>query len=361
MATCPSDAPGGAGYWRIGGSRIMLHAMEPILSLLRNAPGGLLRATLAAGVALGPASGGAAAQAAVDPNVAPRAAQLEREGERQVATDMLGRYLAVAPDDGRAWLQLGRFYRLDARDWHLAGHSGDPDGELYLDLAGAAFDQGIRLAVDSAVLLRGIVEMDRAILILEDSGWAAAASRRPEARIPLPAIVSELGANLLGSCPVDGILVTGSELEAVAAWYALADARLRADLVLLRTDLYASDANYRRRMADAMRVDPSLPVRNALMAVAERRTLCLTPGADTAAASVERAAPLRLVRVIGPGAEPGGAPLSFTEIILESRQGGSVWMRDVLAVYAAAAGHNSVLCGSLVLLAGDLPPETCRR
>jgi hypothetical protein len=339
----------------------MLHAMDPMRSLLRNATGGLLRAALAGGVAFGPASSRAVAQAAVDPNVAPRAAQLEREGERQVATDMLGRYLAVAPDDGRAWIQLGRFYRLDARDWHLAGHSGDPDGQLYLDLAGVAFDQGIRLAVDSAVLLRGLVEMDRAILILEDSGWAAAAGRLPESDLRLPAIVSELGANLLGSCPVNGILVTGSEIEAVAAWYALVQGRLRGDLVLLRTDLYARDADYRRRMAEAMRVDPALPVRGALASVSAERPLCLTPGADTAAAAIERAAPVRLVRVLGAPAEPGAEPLSFTEIILASRQGGSVWMRDVLAVYAAAAANNSVLCGSLVLLAGDLPPDTCRR
>jgi hypothetical protein len=339
----------------------MLHVMDRIPSLLRNATGGLVRVTLAAGVALGPGAGRAGAQAAVDPNVAPRAAQLEREGERQVATDMLGRYLAVAPDDGRAWIQLGRFYRLDARDWHLAGHSGDPDGQLYLDLAGVAFDQGIRLAVDSAALLRSLVEMDRAILIVEDSGWAAAAGRTPESAMPLPPIVSELGANLLGSCPANGILVTGSEIEAVAAWYALAHRRVRSDLVLLRTDLYASDGNYRRRMAEAMRIDPALPVRNALAAVAGDRPLCLTPGADTAAAAIERAAPVRLVRVLGVGAEPGAEPLSFTEIILASRQGGSVWMRDVLAVYAAAAAHNSVLCGSLVLLAEDLPPDTCRR
>src|SRR5918993_5723695 len=68
------------------------------------------------------------AQAAIDPNVAPRAAALERSGERQMAIDLLGRYLATAPDDGGAWFQLGRFYLLDAREWHLQGHSGDPDG-----------------------------------------------------------------------------------------------------------------------------------------------------------------------------------------------------------------------------------------
>ena len=75
-------------------------------------------------------NGAVHAQAAIDPNVAPRAAALERSGERQMAIDLLGRYLDTAPDDGRAWFQLGRFYLLDARDWHLQGHRGDPDGLL---------------------------------------------------------------------------------------------------------------------------------------------------------------------------------------------------------------------------------------
>jgi tetratricopeptide (TPR) repeat protein len=66
------------------------------------------------------------AQAAIDPNIAPRAAALEREGERPMAIDLLGRYLATAPDDGSAWLQLGRFYLADARDWHVGGHRGEP-------------------------------------------------------------------------------------------------------------------------------------------------------------------------------------------------------------------------------------------
>src|SRR3712207_2927153 len=81
------------------------------------------------------------AQAAIDPNVAPRAAALERSGERRMAIDLLGRYLATAPDDGRAWFQLGRFYLLDAQDWHRRGHTGEPDGLLYLDFAATALEQ----------------------------------------------------------------------------------------------------------------------------------------------------------------------------------------------------------------------------
>ena len=70
-----------------------------------------------------------------------------------MAIDLLGHYLATAPDDGRAWLQLGRFYLFDSRDWHLHGHRGDPDGLLYLDFAATALDQAVRLSVDSGVVL----------------------------------------------------------------------------------------------------------------------------------------------------------------------------------------------------------------
>jgi len=48
------------------------------------------------------ASSGASAQGAIDPSVAPRAAALERAGDRRTAINLLGRYLATAPDDGQA-------------------------------------------------------------------------------------------------------------------------------------------------------------------------------------------------------------------------------------------------------------------
>jgi hypothetical protein len=342
----------------------MLNAMAPIL----RTPTARSRARpVLAGVALTVAFsltlGGraVAVQAAVDPNVAPRAAALERQGERQLATDLLGRYLAVAPDDGRAWFQLGRFYRLDARDWHRVGHAGDPDGHLYLELAGVAADQALRLAVDSALLLRGMIDMDRSLLFIEDSGWVAARDRRSRSGTHLPRVVIELGYNLLGSCPVNGVLVTGTELESVAVWYGVLEAGFRTDVVLLRTDLYATDSLYRRRMAIAIQVDAGLPVRTALAAVAAKRALCLSPGADTAAVEVRGAAPVRLVRVLGPALEITEDNLSLTELLLDTRQGGSIWSRDVLGVYAGAASHNSILCNSLVVLAGDLPSGTCRR
>jgi len=165
----------------------------------------LLRATGSALLACAVLAGSAYGQAAIDPNIAPRAAALEREGERPMAIDLLGQYLATAPDDGSAWLQLGRFYLADERDWHLAGHRGDPDGVLYLDFAATAFEQSIRLSVDSGMVFRGYAEVERGVILLESSGWNAALASRGHDTPPIPPYILELGANLLSSCPTGGV------------------------------------------------------------------------------------------------------------------------------------------------------------
>jgi hypothetical protein len=301
---------------------------------------------------------GLRAQAAIDPNVAPRAAALERSGERRMAIDLLGRYLATAPDDGRAWFQLGRFYLLDARDWHLQGHSGDPDGLLYLDFAATAFDQAIRLSVDSGIVFRGLAELERSIVLVEDSGWSAARARSRSDTPEMPSFILELGANLLGSCPAGGVLLLGTDLEALAVWYDDPDLRSR-EILPIRPDRYATDSVYRRRMAEAMGISPRLPVRNALEDVASRRTLCLTPSADIAAAPAIAWKPFRLTRV-SRLAEPGPEALSISELLQATRQGSSVWVRDVRDVYDSAARFNSLLCSSFLPVFGDSPPPACR-
>jgi hypothetical protein len=304
-------------------------------------------------------NGGVHAQAAIDPNVAPRAAALERSGERQMAIDLLGRYLATAPDDGRAWFQLGRFYLLDAREWHLQGHRGDPDGLLYLDFAATAFDQAVRLAVDSSVVYRGLAELERSVVLVEDSGWGIGGASRPPADAPeMPGFIVELGANLLHSCPAGGVLLVGTDLEALSVWYDSRDLRTR-EILPIRSDRYATDSVYRRRIAEAMAIDPNLPVRNALADVAARRPLCLTPSADSAAAPPLAWTPFRLTRV-SRTVDAGPDALSLTELLEATRQGGSVWLQDVRGVYDSAARFNALLCSSLVLVFGDSPPPACR-
>lgn len=320
---------------------------------------GLGRAMTAALVVLATAVGGLRAQAAIDPNVAPRAAALERSGERRMAIDMLGRYLAMAPDDGRAWFQLGRFYLLDAQDWHLQGHRGDPDGLLYLDFAATAFDQAIRLSVDSGIVFRGLAELERSIVLVEDSGWSAAGASRSRARLPeMPPFILELGANLLSSCPAGGVLLMGTDLEALSVWYDDPDLHAR-EILPIRPDRYATDSIYRRRMAEVMGISPGLPVRRALEDVATRRTLCLTPSADSAAIPTLAWAPFRLTRV-SRSVQPGPEALSVSELLAATRQGSSEWVRDVRSVYDQAARFNSLLCSSFLPVFGDAPPPACR-
>ena len=300
-----------------------------------------------------------AAQGAIDPNVAPRAAALEREGERQMAIDLLGHYLATAPDDGRAWLQLGRFYLFDSRDWHLHGHRGDPDGLLYLDFAATALDQAVRLSVDSGLVFRGITEVDRALVVVEQGGWKPDLYFRPQPGAPaMPAFIVELGANLLTSCPAGGVLLTGNDLESVSVWYGSQD-RAPLDVLPIRPDLYATDSVYRLRMAAAMGVDPGLPVQRALAAASTSRTLCLSPSTDLAAAPALAWVPFRLVRLSRPPV-PGPDALSVVELLKASHQDRSPWVQDVRGVYEAAASYNVLLCGSLLLFLGDAPPPACR-
>jgi hypothetical protein len=300
------------------------------------------------------------AQGSVDPSVAPRAVNLERQGDRGIATELLGRYLATAPDDGVAWFHLGRFYLADSRDWHLRGHTGDPSGDLYLDFASTAFDQAIRLVVDSAVVYRLMVEMDRARLYVEGFGWRAAREQRPRGAAPaMPAYILELGINLLSSCPANGVLLTGTNLETVSVWYASLEANRRTDVLPLEPRLYTTDSLYRSRIAEALGVDAKLPVRQALGAVSGRRTICLTPMADTAAVPFTQFTAVRLVRVNSRDAAPTSDVLSVTSLLEMERQGGTAWTVELRRIYAAAALHNTLLCSGVLQRLGDRPLGAC--
>ena len=302
------------------------------------------------------------AQAAVDPAMVPRALTLAREGRRADATAMLGRYLATAPADGRAWLTLGRFYLLDARDWHLTDHGADTDGGLLVDLSGSVLDQAFELGLDSARFFRGMVEVERAILLIEELGWNEARVRSQDGfRVPLPNFVTELGYNLLNSCPQNGILATGSEVEALAVWTVALGGGWRRDVQPLIPSLYAVDARYRKRMAHALDVDEGLSVQQALSRVAEKRPICLSPMADRAAAPLGIWTPQRLVLISGasPKREPGGV-LAVTALIEAQRAGPAAWTREVWEIYAAAARHNVLLCAGLLAPTGE-SAEGCRK
>lgn len=300
-------------------------------------------------------------QAAVDPSVAPRAMQLARAGARTEATEMLGRYLATAPDDGAAWRALGWFYLLDARQWHDRGHVGDPAGALFLDFAGAALDQALRGATDSALLLRATVDRERMMLGVELKGWAQAraAGFPPEGGMA-PDYVRELGLNLLASCPVGGVLVTGTDLEATAVWGVVFGEGARPDLLLLLPEQYADDSVYRAAMLVTLGATTALPVDSALAEAAQRRPICLTPGVPAGVAPPVPTAVFRLVRVAGVPAAVDPMPLSIVDLLeVELAQPNAV-EGEVLGLYQAAARANPLLCTTLLLPLGIHHRSACR-
>lgn len=334
----------------------MLSAMQPLAGSYWSKRLGAT--TLGAMLALAPMT--VSGQGAVDPNVAPRAAELNRQGERGLGIEMLGRYLAVAQSDGRAWFLLSKFYRMDARDWHRGGHHGDPSADVFLSLASVAVDESIRLHVDSAALYRALVYLDRTLLTLEDSGWAAAQAS-VAALPPLPPIVAELGRNLAASCPANGVVITGSEVEWLAAWHGVMAGAGRRDLIPLRMDLYATDDLYRARMATVLGVAPGAPLAEALRSVAASRPLCLAPATGLGGMPAVTWTPFRLMRVSDSTAAEPNVPLSLTALVVDAANGGSVWTSDVLAIYGAAARQNNRLCQSLAPVAGSLPVGACEQ
>ncbi len=299
------------------------------------------------------------AQGAIDPRMSVRAAELVRQGERGVATDMLGRYLAVAPDDGHAWLQLGRLYVLGTREWHYR-HTGDPDGLLLLDFASTAFDQATRLAIDSGPVMRAQVDVERALIIFEMNGWNEARNAwRGGHPAPLPPELLELGRNLLISCPQGGVILVGGDIETLAVSHAALGSSERSDVIVLRPELYAADPVYRAQAAAALGVDPSLPVRAAIAAATARRPICIAPGADQAAVPSAPWHASRLVRVSRSDL-PLEDALGFTAVIEAERGAASPWVPAIRSVYDAASSHNPMLCPVLQPVFSGEPPASCR-
>lgn len=322
---------------------------------ITRSPGFLALLALAAGPAP------ALAQAAVDPSVAPRAAALAVAGQRARAIEMLGHYLATAPDDGGAWLELGRFYLMDGREWHLEGHDVESPGPLFLDFAATALDQSLRLPTDSSRLLRALVDVERAALAAETDGWDAMLAGRMLGDAVPPAYVAELGRNLVSSCPLGGVLVTGSDLETVGVWTVTLSRPGRLDLVLLLPSRYREDSIYRHSMAAALQIPPVPSVSAALTAVAGRRPVCLTPATTDQDLPTVPLVPLRLVRVAGPTAPESASPLSVIDLAAVTLSRPSALSRETVAHYQLAARYNPLLCVSLLAPLGTGPRDACGR
>jgi hypothetical protein len=284
-----------------------------------------------------------------------RARSFMLQGQRDSATELLGRHLSQQPNDGRAWFYLGSIYLGEAQRWHRAGHPPDISSASLLDFASTSFEPAQELLTDSGGVFRVVVAIERATLRIEKSGWDSVATRKlPADEVPLPPVLAELGQNLLASCPRNGVLLTGSLTETVAVWGIRLQGE-RGDLVLIRPDMYQSDSRYRGRMAAALDADSVVPLAAALAAAARVHPLCLAPAVDSMAGPGLDWRANRLVLTTAPPPTGFVPPLSVFRF---ARTGltGSVWTSSARDVYDLAARRNHALCTTLFATTDPLTP-----
>jgi hypothetical protein len=176
-----------------------------------------------------------------------------------------------------------------------------------------------------------------------------------------PTYVAEVGRNLVNSCPVGGVLVTGTDLEAVAAWSAALEDRAREDLVLLLAQRFVMDSLYRLRMAQALGIAPDSTTRAALTDLSLRRPVCLSPATDTAATPLARLTAVRMVRIAGAATPESSDPLSVVELLEASFAHPDAVSSEVLGLYREAARFNPLLCSSLLAPLGAPGRDGCGR
>lgn len=284
-----------------------------------------------------------------------RAQAFMLRGQRDSATELLGRHLSQQPNDGRAWFYLGSIYLAEAQHWHHAGHPAEISSASLLDFAGTSFEPAQELLTDSGGVFRVIVAIERATLRIENTGWDSMATRKLSAEeVPLPPVLVELGRNLLASCPKNGVLLTTSLTETAAAWGIRLQGE-RPDLVLLRADMYQWDPRYRARMARVLGADSAAELPAALAVAARVHPVCLAPAVDSITGPGLEWHANRLVLATTPPVAGFLPPLSLFHF---ARTGlaGSVWTASVRDVYDLAARRNRALCTSLFATTDGLTP-----
>src|SRR6266700_1366187 len=189
--------------------------------------------------------------------------------------------------DGAGWLLVGRGYLQEAEEAHGRAHRAEGDSawaRAALDTAEAALARAVALAGpagpsaagDSARVLRVGVWAARSRLTWEEGGIAAAldAWGPLPTDLRVPAVLEELGENLLRACPPGGVLLTAGEADSDAAWYMRFARGLRPDLLVLPLAAWRSDAPLRARLARDLKLARRSANDGWLAELARRRPVC---------------------------------------------------------------------------------------
>ncbi|HXL08540.1 MAG TPA: hypothetical protein VN964_16575 [Gemmatimonadales bacterium] len=280
--------------------------------------------------------------------------------------------------DGAGWLLVGRGYLQEAEEAHGRAHRAEGDSawaRAALDTAEAALARAVALAGpagpsaagDSARVLRVGVWAARSRLTWEEGGIAAAldAWGPLPTDLRVPAVLEELGENLLRACPPGGVLLTAGEADSDAAWYMRFARGLRPDLLVLPLAAWRSDAPLRARLARDLKLARRSANDGWLAELARRRPVCVSMAFERPPDVRPRVgwAPRSLVWVAGPQGKGPAVPardfgFAALRVGLDAHD---PWADPALAVYTRAARATRALCEPLATFKVSAEVATCRK
>jgi len=278
--------------------------------------------------------------------------------------------------DAAAWLLMGREYLGLADEAHGPAHRPAADSgwvRAVLDSADQALVRAAALlggpgssaAGDSARVLRVGAWSRRARLAWETAGIGA--GPRDWGPVPadlrVPAVLEELGENLLRACPMWGVLLTADDADSYAAWYMRFARGLRPDVVVLPLAAWRSDAALRARLGADLRI-ARRSGDDWLAELARRRPVCVSMAFDRPPDPRPHVgwAIRSVLWVAGPLKEQRVPPRDFVfaalRIALDQRD---PWAAPALALYARAARATPGLCEAMGTFRVSREVATCRR
>lgn len=271
----------------------------------------------------------------------------------------------VAQDSGNgaAWYQLGvALLRVDL-ETHARHAAGDTlTAAAILDSADLAFRHATSLLAgtrqgDSARVLRAFSWGRQALWAWETDGIDAASERWSTAPedVRLPAVLEELGENLLRACPSGGVLIVRAGPDAQAATFLRMARHLRPDLTVVPYEVWREDSVLQDRVVHDL--EKALPPRGvtaptALFHASARRPLCADMGFERppefpGGRLTWKAHPL--VWVTGAEAKTDYVPpqdfvFAALKLALDAND---PWAAPAIQVYRRAAAEAPALCSTL--------------
>lgn len=277
--------------------------------------------------------------------------------------------------DAQLWLLLGRTYFELGTEAHGATHRGPEDSmwaRAVLDTADGALARAASLAAaggsnavgDTARVLRVGAWAARSWLAWETAGIEAGqvALGPLPADLRLPAVLDELGENLLRACPSGGVLFTADAADSYAAWFMRFARDLRPDLIVLPLAVWRSDAVLRRRLATDLKLARRSGDDAGLAELARHRPVCVSMVFERPPRPLRwDARPLEWVA--GPqGKSPRVPPRDFVFAALrQALDQHDPWADPALAAYTRAARTTRALCEPLATFRLTAEVPACKR